>query len=113
MKKIVFLLLMSTLTLMACPQGKACGLDANSTQTAMKAVCDKTGDAKACLTKDKLGCSGKGDCKCPECAKMKCSGKPDCQCPKCAQMKCSGKADCACPKCAQKSKPACPNCKIK
>lgn len=111
MKKIVFLLVMSALTLMACPQGKACDLEKGA-QTTMKAACDKMGEGKACPIKEDMSCTGKEDCKCPECVKTKCSGKSDCQCPKCAQMKCSGKADCACPKCAQKSKPACPHCKI-
>ncbi len=55
MKKIVFLLLMSALSLMACPQGKACDVETKGPQTAMfKPVCDKTGEAKACPTKENM-----------------------------------------------------------
>lgn len=97
MKKVIAILLLSVFSLLACPNGEACGMKD-------KAACEKNcpKDAKACPNKGE----GKGAMTCPkrenchskealscDCAtKCMCEGKESCDC----------KDDCTCPKCKGK-----------
>jgi len=80
MKKIVVLILLSSLALFACPNGKNCD-----------GACMQKGEtAKTCPQKENCHSNSEASCQCA--TKCECEGKSSCDC----------KDDCTCPKCKAK-----------
>jgi len=95
MKKIIAILLLSAFSLLACPNGQACGM---KDKIACEKDCSK--GAKVCPDKAKEGknCPKQKNChaekamSCDCATKCMCEGKKSCDC----------KDDCTCPKCKAK-----------
>lgn len=95
MKKVFAILLLTALSLFACPEGKSCdreGKCEKSCPKEMKACPHKGELPKACPTKENCHAQEKDSCSCA--TKCMCEGKETCEC----------KDDCSCVKCKAKKK---------
>jgi len=94
MKKTIMILLISTLSLLACPNNPACAKQScNKEACKMKMkACPHKGEGKMnskkkenCHSQDKSSCSCEIKCACE--GKQSCDCQDDCACPKCKMKK--------------------------